>query len=859
MKIKSIILFLICIALFAALTACYDGGVPNGEGLEDNTDISEPSEEGGNSAGGGDTTEGGKEIITLVTNGVANFRFVTTSEIGSNAVRGVDALIVRLRELGVELDDRVSDMKSSDVSDCEIIVGTGARGRTDECNVSQRELGQRGYIIKAVGKRIVIAGGTSEKTNEALGIFAKEYLGITDGREERISSLTVPQELLCYVPTEYKVTSVAIGDNDLSKYSIFIDTTRRATDYQISVSDIQNGLYNSTGYWLDVGNTENMDSCEYRIILKYVDDAGENGLRIFVDGSDLIVESAYVNALTESFEKFLKKNVFDLGYDVIIPIDTYYTEHVSTVHYKDFGAVGDGYADDYDALYRAHQYANIGGQKVYADEGATYYVNVFTKPIPVMTDVDFTGAKFIIDDRGSDVFAGRSLALFSVIRDKGPITLSVSEIEELSEQYDISITYNTTELPWLVPYISSDSLVMFYNSDHKDYIRYGANEDNGYTRQDVMFVTRDGKISADTPPAYEFDHYTSVCVYSTDDKPITICGGYFETICCRTVKETDYINKWLGYSRGININRSNVTVKDLEHTVTGEPVPSPYNYEGDRKESYPYYGFIYVLHSYGVTVENCKLVGRTVYYQDKPATSSSAARPVDMGSYDFVIEHSSHVTFKNVIQTNSITDNTYWGIMSSNGAKNMTFDGCYISRFDAHRGFFNAEVTNTTIGRVFNVIGGGHLNVSNTVRLAGNSFITLRGDYGATFRGDITLVGCTLETYYEHTGGELSTSARNNSYAYVINSGYSSGSELYLNWDFGYTCYMPINVTLDGFSRGGSGNLYLYNNISDAAFSSDYSNAYRITESITYRNMTRLTTCNSSACTKLRAIPVTVE
>ena len=69
---------------------------------------------------------------------------------------------------------------------------------------------------------------------------------------------------------------------------------------------------------------------------------------------------------------------------------------------------------------------------------------------------------------------------------------------------------------------------------------------------------------------------------------------------------------------------------------------------------------------------------------------------------------------------------------------------------------------------------------------------------------------------------------------------------------------MPRNVVLDNF-KSGIGSVYVYNNIKDAAFGTDISNTYVITESITFRNMSPLTICSSSSCTKLRGIRTVSE
>ena len=77
------------------------------------------------------------------------------------------------------------------------------------------------------------------------------------------------------------------------------------------------------------------------------------------------------------------------------------------VTYEEFGAVGDGKHDDFEAIYKAHEYANANMLAVKGRAGATYYIentavgeNGEVLPAIIMTDVDWQGANFIIDDTG---------------------------------------------------------------------------------------------------------------------------------------------------------------------------------------------------------------------------------------------------------------------------------------------------------------------------------------------------------------------------------------------------------------------------------------------------------------------------
>ena len=63
------------------------------------------------------------------------------------------------------------------------------------------------------------------------------------------------------------------------------------------------------------------------------------------------------------------------------------------VTYEEFGAVGDGKADDQSAIVAAHAAANEKGLPVKAGDGKTYYIGGGAAVAVVKTDVDFGTAK----------------------------------------------------------------------------------------------------------------------------------------------------------------------------------------------------------------------------------------------------------------------------------------------------------------------------------------------------------------------------------------------------------------------------------------------------------------------------------
>lgn len=365
------------------------------------------------------------------------------------------------------------------------------------------------------------------------------------------------------------------------------------------------------------------------------------------------------------------------------------------VTYRDFGAKGDGKTDDVKAIAAAHAYANEHGLTVKADKGATYYIGRGDHTVEIRTNTDFGNAAFIIND--TDV-ENRNSPVFLVSSSLEPVTLS--EVTPLRKNQAI------IDFP-----LPGSGLITVTNANARRYIRYGPNQNDGSYQTDIFLVSKEGLVDKNTPIIWDFDQVTEITFLPIDEQTLTLTGGHFTTIANREESRYNY------YSRGISVRRSNVVIDGLEHHVTGE-----------GESGAPYGGFINIGNCSNVTVKNCILTGHKTY-----RTIGAAGVPVSMGSYDISVNRALNVTFENCRQTNDIHDRTYWGIIGSNYSKNLVYDNCTFSRFDAHMGVANATIRNSTLGHQgINAIGSGILIVENSTVKSG-SFINLRDDYGSTW------------------------------------------------------------------------------------------------------------------------------
>ena len=164
-----------------------------------------------------------------------------------------------------------------------------------------------------------------------------------------------------------------------------------------------------------------------------------------------------------------------------------------------------------------------------------------------------------------------------------------------------------------------------------------------------------------------------------------------------------------------------------------------------------------------------------------------------MGTYDININRALNITFENCSQTNDINNSAYWGIMGSNYCKNLLYDRCTFSRFDAHMGVANATIRNSTLGHQgINAIGSGTFIVENST-IRGANLINLRSDYGSTWEGEFIIRDCVFVPRGVKSGNVN------------LIGGSNSGQH-----DFGYTCYMPEKITIENLKIEDAGHPETY-------------------------------------------------
>ena len=772
-----------------SLTACGGGGDETDDGgINDNGGQLGGEDQVGGDVSGGDSSE---PMLELIKDKVASFTIVSNQK-DAEINAAVNNWIEMLAFYGIEAK-HVADHSVNKMQDCEILIGTGLVQR-DEYAVDIHDFGEKGYVIKVVNDKVVVCGGNTDSTLEAMMIFLENYLGINIATID-VTDVSVSKTLFVEkVQDDYRIKNLTVNGESIK--DAYISASHADTYAYAAAQNLQAAIYSNVGKWMDIMYLE--DDTSNKIKVEVVEDAGDDGFRVFVDtDGNLTFHCAYKNSFATGMDKFANAVLAKSGETLNFTSgEDFYTTNVSVVKYSDFGAKGTGSVDDFEAIIKTHEFANIGGQRVEADKGATYYIGSHRNTAVIKTDVDWKDAKFIIDDRVVSR-ADSGFWIFSVRPEKESYKVTLpKDYKLMRSDTNIGLTFET------------GVMLLVENRNKRVYIRSGEGlANNGNTQREVIVVDKDGNLDELTPLIFDYEPVTNLTAYPIDDKPILIQGGTFTTYA----NVGGNASSWCGYARGIYVARSNTTVYNVVHLIEKEP---PITDEASKEASCPYQGFFLAQYSNNVTFDSCVMTSHLAYQH---------------GTYDTQANTANNVTWKNCTQSDPLDrfNQGYWGVMASNYAKNLTFDGCALTRFDAHCGVYNVTIKDSEIGEIINLVGGGTCLIENT-KVTGGTWpflVRLREDYGGTWEGDLIVKNCKL--YVKDSATK----------AYLVRAQWNEH-------DYGYPCYIP-NIYVDGLELfhvsgqkfGGTFYIFKEMTVSSQDFRYNEVNPINVPEKIELKNL----------------------
>ena len=770
--------------------ACTEHTDADGDGICDTEGCGEPVEatpdDSGNNGNSGNNSDYFNENgeLVLYRDGVPTFTFVKgTGLSGSGPVDDLATLLTGLSKSPVKA---VKSTDTDDIQDVEIIFGT-VTNRGDEYKFDVHTLGLQGYIVRQVGTKIFVVAGSDTVYTTAINYLKSTVFGITRTTPDFTDLVMNADKNKEAIQNNYSVKDVTLDGASLRGYTLAYDNGDSVS--KGIATGFQAKLYEKTGIWLPISRFDKLDSGAAYVKIKLIENDGEGGGFYFnIDkNKNATLECEYENKFVSLAETFFEDNIFANGIKGKVTLKDYNPDF-RNVYYEDYGAVGDGETDDFFAIKAAHDDANANKLIVHANSSSTYYIgNANGKNyITVKTDTYWHGCGFIFDDE--DVVAyGSGMTRNVPIFYAKPDTPSITYYQNSTSN---PLPFTTLErgqknVGWEP---GATMMIVVYNSNVKHYIRYGANADSGQDQHELIIIDKNGNVDELTPVQWNYETITRIECYNVDDAPIVIKGegddGKYTKI---ETKYNNGPNAYTYYDRNIRIRRSNVTLSGIEHFFTSW---TPYD-EGGKGS--PYSGFTQVEYCNNVVVENMIFECPETYY-DVEMYPGKTTDPTgaNMGSYEMNATCANNVLWRNCRQSNFFEPDgskKFDGAMGTNFCKNLNFDKMFVCSFDAHCGVYNGTIKNSTVDHL-NFIGDGQIIIEDVTIYAGyastlNSVINLRTDYGSTWRGDLYIDGLIFKVPESFKTSERAKNAP----LHIISASHT-------NHFFGYTCYLPQNITI---------------------------------------------------------------
>ena len=816
LKLKKILFMLLALSLVLVVASC--GGAENGDckacvdgdgdGICDVCKKEIPEEEVAD--------------VPLFEDGKPTFQIVLTKDASDDVKSAVEStLTAKLNDAyKVTVNSFTEESEDDSAIDVEILIGN-VTTRGEKYDFDEHTLGKEGFVIKIIGTKIIVNGGSDDMLIAAIEDFS-ELLVKKAGSSDVFFT---KDDTVLEIQDDYKITSFKVAGTDMKDYTIAADLTRKY--YEDSAIYLQDAIYEDTGYWLPIVPLD--DATQKSIVMKHVDKASASeSFKVTANGSQLVIDCAYDNRLEIATAQFATNKIATARGDVDFK-GTVYTQDISVVYYEEFGAVGDGRTDDFGAIYATHEFANECGQTVKATAGKNYYIKDTTLGTDtvhiakIKTNVDWCGADFTIDDTNLTVMVEypdeRKIAqnvIFKVEPDEEHNMFIIDDEEFLANIAAQGLNQQTKKIDLGIDW-DGPVMIVPYNSSHGVFRRPGMSQYNGGPMHEIIVVEADGTISEETPIMFSYAHIDYMEVYKLDpSSAITIENGVFTTLESRInhylpTEEGTLEYNYDGYIyRGINVQRSYTTLKNVEHRTTGGY--SLLDRAERNLEGAMYHGFFGANNANHVTFKDCILQGRTSpgpgnghssygistvqvnkpvfdgcvqsnfwVYVDPVTYEITNATEYDKDAVGYAKKsRADAIAGMGSVNVNGVTRRLCWGISGTNYCKNLEFINSTLTRIDAHAGLYNGKVINSNVSCMA-LTGYGDFIVEDSdwyqyAETSQNQLLQLRSDYGYHWSGDISV---------------------KNVNAYLLNldefivAGYS-----YSNWYYGYTCAFP-DITID--------------------------------------------------------------
>ena len=217
----------------------------------------------------------------------------------------VDSAVKLRKKLETYLNMKIgitTDWEKNPVYEYEFIVGNTLREKTENVKIDRKELGETGFVVKAVNNKIYMAGGASRGTAMAVDYFIDNFMN-SDGIIE------VPKDFYYVQYHQYDIPQFYIGNTLID--NTYVIQCMNQNDNR-SAEYIQSMIYYKTGVWLDIIIGGELNGRKPAVILSN-QKPGVNGVyKVSVENSALIFSSSASDGIRSCVDSFIITYINDV-------------------------------------------------------------------------------------------------------------------------------------------------------------------------------------------------------------------------------------------------------------------------------------------------------------------------------------------------------------------------------------------------------------------------------------------------------------------------------------------------------------------------------------------------------------------
>ena len=202
--------------------------------------------------------------LILFRNGVPTFKFVTGTDIGSNLAK-VNELVTILN--GLSAKTIAVENYSSTEQTVEILVGT-VKTRGTEYNLNKYDYGMQGYVVKQVGTKIIVLGGSDDMLVSAINHLKEKVFEIKRTNDDFTDFVMTSAKAYEYKQDGYLVSNITLLGESIKDY---VFTYEKSNNTGKSIAEyLQQYLYENCGIRIEAVRSDKLSASQRYVMIKLI-------------------------------------------------------------------------------------------------------------------------------------------------------------------------------------------------------------------------------------------------------------------------------------------------------------------------------------------------------------------------------------------------------------------------------------------------------------------------------------------------------------------------------------------------------------------------------------------------------------